>query len=71
MQSAPGVIEMVDNLPVINYDLNELTSSQATVKCPTGAIVWLDNAKQFEVNVEKNLPLGKIDVQYSSEQYYQ
>lgn len=71
MQSAPGVIEMVDNLPIINYELNTLTTSQSTVKCPTGAIVWLDNEKQFEVNVNKDLPLGKIDAQYSSQQYYQ
>jgi len=71
VQSAPGVITMVNNLPLVNYDLNNLTSSHATVKCPTGAIVWLESDKQFVVNAEKDLPLGRIDAQYSSEQYYQ
>lgn len=70
-QSAPGVIEMVDNLPVINYELNALTSSQAAVKCATKAIVWLEDDKQFSLKAEKDLPMGKIEAHYSSEQYYQ
>ena len=70
-QSAPGVIEMVDNLPVINYDLNHLTSSTATVRCATGAIVWLEDDKQFSLISEKDLPLGTIEAHYSSDQYYQ
>jgi len=71
MQAAPGVIEMVNNLPVINYELNALTTSQTTVKCPTGAIVWLESGKQFDVNAATELPLGRIDAPYRSEQYYQ
>lgn len=45
--SEPGVIDMIDNLAVINYEMNELTSPKATERCPTGAIVWVEG-QQFE-----------------------
>ena len=38
---APGVIEMQDGLPVIDYSKGPVTAI-ATQRCPTGAIVWLD-----------------------------
>lgn len=38
---APGLIEMRDNLPVIDYGKGAVTSAPAK-RCPTGAIVWLD-----------------------------
>ena len=44
--AAPGLIEMVNGLAVINYDLNELADPKATARCPTGAIVWLEG-QQF------------------------
>jgi Na+-translocating ferredoxin:NAD+ oxidoreductase RNF subunit RnfB len=44
--SEPGVIEMIDNLAVINYEKNELTDPKATERCPTGAIVWVEG-QQF------------------------
>jgi len=43
----PGVIEMVNNLAVINYEKNSLTDPHATSRCPTGAIVWVEG-QQFE-----------------------
>lgn len=42
VKDAPGdLITMVDNLPVINYSLNHDTKDPIQ-RCPTGAIVWLD-----------------------------
>lgn len=38
---APGLIEMRDNLPVIDYARNHDTR-EPIQRCPTGAIVWID-----------------------------
>lgn len=55
--SEPGVIEMIDNLAVINYEKNELTSPKATERCPTGAIVWVEGQqfKESLVELEKKV----------------
>jgi len=45
----PGVIEMINNLAVINYEKNALTDPKATSRCPTGAIVWVEG-QQFKVS---------------------
>lgn len=43
-QDAPeGLIEISNNLAVVNYDKNALASRVAIERCPTGAIVWLDD----------------------------
>lgn len=47
IDAAPGLIEMVDGLAVINYDKNELADPSATARCPTGAITWVEG-RQFE-----------------------
>ena len=44
--AAPGLIEMKNGLAVIDYSKNELADPAATVRCPTGAIVWLEG-RQF------------------------
>jgi ferredoxin len=41
---APGLIEMRDGLPVIDYSRARATAAP-TQRCPTGAIVWLDPEK--------------------------
>ncbi len=46
--AAPGVIEMVDGLAVVNYENNELATSEAIERCPTDAIVWVEGAQRFE-----------------------
>lgn len=51
----PGVIEMINNLAVINYEKNELTGPEAISRCPTGAIVWLEG-QQFN---ERSFALEK------------
>ena len=70
MDSAPGVISIVNNLASIDYSLNELTSPLATKRCPTDAIVWLDGGKQFEKSYASTLPLGKVEEIIDSE-YFQ
>jgi Na+-translocating ferredoxin:NAD+ oxidoreductase subunit B len=43
--AAPGLIKLEDNLAVIDYSRNELAVRAPIERCPTGAIVWLDEAK--------------------------
>jgi H+/Na+-translocating ferredoxin:NAD+ oxidoreductase subunit B len=69
--SAPGVIEMIDDLAVINYELNELTSPVAVERCPTDAIVWLEGNDQFGQRIKSNLPLGRVEEVIDKEVYYQ
>jgi ferredoxin len=47
--SAPDVMFIRDNLAVVNYELNHLTSPVATRRCPTDAIVWLESEAQFDL----------------------
>jgi hypothetical protein len=44
--AAPGLIEMVDNLAVIDYEKNALADPKAASRCPTNAIVWVEG-QQF------------------------
>ncbi len=41
---APLQIEMKNNLPIIDYNRGPLTA-QPTQRCPTGAIVWMDETQ--------------------------
>jgi len=50
--SEPGVIEMIDNLAVINYELNALTNPKATSRCPTDAIVWVEGQQFVNSSIE-------------------
>ncbi|MET0046642.1 MAG: RnfABCDGE type electron transport complex subunit B [Sedimenticola sp.] len=45
--AAPGLIEMKDNLPVIDFDSGLPETEAATKRCPTGAIQWL-TGNQFQ-----------------------
>ncbi len=69
--SAPGVIEIIDNLAVVNYELNDLTTAIATKRCPTDAIVWLAGNNQFETAIQTGLPLGRVEEVMDKEEYYQ
>lgn len=44
---APGLITMRGGLPVIDYTKNDLASPDATRRCPTNAIVWVEGAQRF------------------------
>jgi H+/Na+-translocating ferredoxin:NAD+ oxidoreductase subunit B len=69
--SAPGVITMVDDLAVVNYELNDLTSPIAIKRCPTDAIVWLEGDDQFVEKAKSDLPLGRVEEAIDKEVYYQ
>jgi electron transport complex protein RnfB len=55
-----GLIEIRHNLAVINYDKNELATPEATLRCPTDAIVWVEDS-QFEARPTLWLPLGRVE----------
>jgi electron transport complex protein RnfB len=46
--AAPGLIEMVDNLAVIDYEKITLADPKAVSRCPTNAIVWVEGAQFAE-----------------------
>jgi ferredoxin len=48
-QDAPDVVTMRDGLAVVNYDKIDLADPSATVRCPTGAIRWVEGAQEFAV----------------------
>ena len=47
--ASPGLIEMVDNLAVIDYEKIALADPKAVSRCPTDAIVWIEG-QQFAEN---------------------
>ncbi len=46
--AAPGLIEIVNGLAVIDYEKNELAEPDAMRRCPTNAIVWVEGQQSFE-----------------------
>jgi Na+-translocating ferredoxin:NAD+ oxidoreductase RNF subunit RnfB len=52
---APGLIEMVNGLAVIDYDQYALATPDAVKRCPTGAIVWVEGAQQL--GADRPVPL--------------
>ena len=50
--SEDGVIEIINNLAVINYQMNELTDQKSILRCPTDAIVWVDGQQFKESSLE-------------------
>ncbi|GBG13142.1 electron transport complex protein RnfB [Novimethylophilus kurashikiensis] len=41
----PGLISLVNNLAVIDYEKNDLSTRKPIERCPTGAIVWVDDMR--------------------------
>ena len=41
--AAQGLLVLKNNLPVMDAELLHLQTPEATARCPTGAIVWLDD----------------------------
>lgn len=41
----PGLIHLENNLAVIDYAKNDLATRKPIERCPTGAIIWLDDVK--------------------------
>jgi ferredoxin len=46
LDSPESLIEIKDNLAVIDYSKNDLSSRVAIERCPTGAIVWFDRTSE-------------------------
>jgi len=42
-----GLIQIVNNLAVVDYSKNQLATTKPIQRCPTGAIVWIDEKKGF------------------------
>lgn len=42
LDAPEGLITMENNLAVIDYSKNDLATKEPIMRCPTGAIVWLD-----------------------------
>jgi Na+-translocating ferredoxin:NAD+ oxidoreductase subunit B len=55
VDSPEGLIEIKNNLAVINYEKNHLASAVAIERCPTGAIVWLDNENPIKGSKAKRI----------------
>jgi Na+-translocating ferredoxin:NAD+ oxidoreductase RNF subunit RnfB len=45
--AAPGLIEIVNGLAVIDYTKNATANPDAIGRCPTGAIVWVEGAQRL------------------------
>ncbi len=45
VDAAPGLIQIRNGLAVVDYAKNDLAGPDATRRCPTGAIVWVDGAQ--------------------------
>jgi ferredoxin len=46
--AAPGLVQMVDNLPRVDYSAGGPASPDATLRCPTGAIQWVEGGQFAE-----------------------
>jgi ferredoxin len=46
LDAPKGTVEMVNGLPVVHFDQEVQPTPNATWRCPTGAIQWLEE-KQF------------------------
>jgi ferredoxin len=45
LDAPEGLIEIKNNLAVVDYANNRLATRTAIERCPTGAIVWLDDKR--------------------------
>ena len=47
MDAPEALVNIVNNLAVIDYSKNALATSLPIQRCPTGAIVWLDDGQHI------------------------
>lgn len=62
---APGVVSIENNLATVDYSKNGLAKMDAIQRCPTGAIVWIDDkgrlirgAEAKKITRKTALPIG-------------
>jgi ferredoxin len=46
----PGLIEMKDELPLIHYESGLPITPKPTLRCPTGAIQWVEGDQFLDLN---------------------
>jgi ferredoxin len=51
LDAAPGLINVASGVAVVNYERIDLAEHRAVERCPTGAIVWLQGAREPVVAV--------------------
>lgn len=56
--AAPGLIRMVHNLPIVDYSAGGPAKPDATFRCPTGAIKWVEGG-QFQPSKLVQVTLGE------------
>lgn len=54
VDAAPALISVASGVAVVDYRLNDQSAIDAVLRCPTGAIVWLEGA-QFGARVSPQL----------------
>jgi RnfABCDGE-type electron transport complex B subunit len=66
---APGLIAIANNLAVVDYSKNKKANIAAIQRCPTGAIVWIDEKKgpvkgadAKKITRRSPLPVGLADL---------
>ncbi|MCK4871220.1 MAG: 4Fe-4S binding protein [Phycisphaerales bacterium] len=58
--AAPGLIQMKDNLPVVDYAAGGPAAPEATYRCPTGAIQWVEFS-QFSPRASASVTGANLD----------
>jgi ferredoxin len=56
--AAPGLIEIKNGLAVIDYEQIVMANPEATARCPTGAIVWVEGAQFASVRETAGSEVG-------------
>jgi hypothetical protein len=67
MDAPANLIEMINNLPVIDYSKARSLQNQNTIeRCPTGAIVWIDEEKGVVKGSESKKIIRKGELRMGS-----
>ena len=65
--AAQGLLVLKNNLPVMDAELLHLQTPEATARCPTGAIVWLEEGQfisdpETEIDSSQRLRFDTLNV---------
>ena len=60
LDAPDGLLKMHNNIPVFNRDLINVQTEAAIRRCPTGAIVWLEDTRFQNGIGEKNDAISKV-----------
>ena len=55
MDAPAGLMRMENNLPIVDYSKNQLATPGIIDRCPTGAIVWLENKQVIKGSKAKKI----------------